>query len=371
MTLANLIDLEAQLSRDRDADPAALAARDRALLAGISAGAPGPRGALLARWLDALRAREPAALHPGRAVTGALATVRAALVLGGLLLGWGAATALLQFTGGHPVNVWDFLLVFVGLQLLLLRLLLVSFVVPFVDFGRAPVRARSAARSGPSTGGSWRAASRGEARVEEWRVVWHTLRARRSLYHAVEPWAPARADAELRGRLQRRRARRVLRLIVFSDIAFSWSTTLVELDAARFHAIVRALAAPWGWAVARRGPVERARRRDAVLEARGRLPPLRRRSEPRSPRSSAGGGRSSWRRSPATGCCRGRSCSLVSRLGSRASSRRSRSTTPRSRALVERLSGPDVQTRSVARRRPRARPAGGELRGAAAAADAP
>jgi hypothetical protein len=37
VTLADLIDLEAQLARDRDADPAALAARDRALLAGDAA----------------------------------------------------------------------------------------------------------------------------------------------------------------------------------------------------------------------------------------------------------------------------------------------------------------------------------------------
>jgi hypothetical protein len=38
-----------------------------------------------------------------------------------------------------------------------------------------------------------------------------------------------------------------LRLIAFSDIAFSWSTTLVQLDAARFHSLVHALAAPFGW----------------------------------------------------------------------------------------------------------------------------
>ncbi len=38
-----------------------------------------------------------------------------------------------------------------------------------------------------------------------------------------------------------------LRLIAFSDIAFSWSTTLVQLDAHRFHRLVHALAAPFGW----------------------------------------------------------------------------------------------------------------------------
>src|SRR5512139_2733339 len=128
MTLANLIDLEAQLSRDRDGDPASLAARDRALVAGGPADEG--RGSLLGRWLDALRASEPGALHPGRAVAGALSAVRAILAVAGLLLGWGMGTALTAYAGGHPVNVWDLLLAFVGVQVALLVLLLASFVLP-------------------------------------------------------------------------------------------------------------------------------------------------------------------------------------------------------------------------------------------------
>jgi hypothetical protein len=36
-----------------------------------------------------------------------------------------------------------------------------------------------------------------------------------------------------------------LRLVAFSDVAFAWSTTLVDLDAGAFHALVSALARPW------------------------------------------------------------------------------------------------------------------------------
>jgi hypothetical protein len=50
MSLEDLIDLEVQLARDRDAEPAALAARDRALVpASANDAGPRRRGALLAR----------------------------------------------------------------------------------------------------------------------------------------------------------------------------------------------------------------------------------------------------------------------------------------------------------------------------------
>src|SRR2546423_330732 len=132
MKLADLIDLEAQLARDRSADPAALEARDT----GSFPEAPRDRGALIARWLQGRRDAEPGQLYPGRAVANVLRGFRAALVLGGLVIGWTAATAALLGC---------------------------------------------------------------------------------------------------------------LRLIVFSDIAFSWSTTLVQLDAPRFHGLVHALAAPFAW----------------------------------------------------------------------------------------------------------------------------
>lgn len=243
MTLSDLIDLEAQLARDRDGDPEALAARDRAALAGRDAG-EGSRAALLRAWLGALREREPGLLHPGRSVERALGIVRAALAAGGVLLGWGAATALLRYTGEHPVNVWDVLLAFVGVQLLLLALLLASFLLP-------------AAAARPPLLGLFRGAvaalyprlarAGGGGRVEEWRALWHRLRSRRSLYHRTEPWLLLGLTQTFGVAFNLGALAGMLRLVVFSDVAFSWSTTLLELDAARFHGLVRALAAPWGW----------------------------------------------------------------------------------------------------------------------------
>jgi Protein of unknown function (DUF2868) len=239
MKLSDLIDLEAQLARDRVADPAALEARD----AGFAARSA-DRGAMLRRWLDVRRDAEPGQLFPGQTIAGALRGIRAALVVAGVVLGWSAATALLHYTGAEPVNVWDFLLALVGLQLLLFALLLASFFLPLAALGRpvvglvrgifAAVYPRIAARALPGGGA-------------EWTALWHRLRSRRSLYRRVEPWILLGLTQAFGVAFNVGALLGCLRLIVFSDIAFSWSTTLVQLDSARFHAIVHALAAPFGW----------------------------------------------------------------------------------------------------------------------------
>jgi hypothetical protein len=246
MKLADLIDLEAQLGRDRAADPGALAARDRALLARDKLEG-GSRSDVLRRWLVALRAAEPGELHPGRTVAGVLRGIRAALIIFGLLLGWSAAAALLRYTGQEPVNVWDFLLVFVGVQLLLFALLLSSFFLPVAALGTpllglfrgllAAIYPRLAARQLGTDGG----------RLAEWRTFWHRLRSRRSLYHHVEPWLLLGMTQAFGVAFNIGALLGCLRLIVFSDIAFSWSTTLVQLDPNRFHALLHALAAPFAW----------------------------------------------------------------------------------------------------------------------------
>lgn len=245
MTLADLIDLEVQLSRDREADAAAIEERDRALLAGGAGDAP--RRVLLARWLDALRERERGDPHPGKAVETALRALRAALAIAGLVLGWASATALLRYDGRDPVNVWDFLLVFVGIQILLLAVLLSSFFLPLAALG-APVAGLfrgAVAAIYPRLAG--RAMGWSGGRLVEWQALWHRLRSRRSLYHRVEPFILLGLTQAFGVAFNVGALLGCLRLIVFSDIAFSWSTTLIQLDAAKFHAIVHALAKPFAW----------------------------------------------------------------------------------------------------------------------------
>jgi hypothetical protein len=244
VTLADLIDLEAQLLRDREASPAALEERDRALVAGAGLD-PRRRADAVRRWLDLLREREGPRLFPGAAVERALAFVRVALVATGLVLGWSAATALLSYGGGHPVNVWDVLLALVLVQILLLLFLAVSLLFPVATLG-APlfglfrdvvgwIHRALAARAAPGS-------------ADAWRTLWHRLRSRRSLYHDVEPSLLLATTQAFGVAFNVGVLLGCLRLIVFSDVAFGWSTTLVDLDARRFRAVVAALAAPWGWA---------------------------------------------------------------------------------------------------------------------------
>lgn len=244
MTLADLIDLEAQLARDRDVEPDALEARDRAWLAEIPEGARRDREGLLRGWLDAGREAEPGRAHPGAAVERALGATRALLVFVGLVLGWASATGVLAFSGEHPVNVWDFLLAFVGIQVLLLALLALSFFLPLGAVGRpaaslvrgavAWLYSRFAARS-----------ARSREQSAEWSAFWHRLRSRRSLYHRIEPWLLLGTTQGFGVAFNVGALVALMRLVVFSDLAFAWGTTLVELDAPRFHALVAAIAAPW------------------------------------------------------------------------------------------------------------------------------
>jgi hypothetical protein len=256
MTLADLVDLEAQLLRDRDADPAALEARDRALVqASPAESAPGRgRAALLTRWLERLREADPGRTSPGAAVARAVSTGRALLVVAGLLLGWGAATAVLRYDGGHPVNVWDALLLLVVLQIVLFLLLLASFLVPLAATGGAilgPLRGLVAAlypaiaarlrTLGPGRAG----ASERAARRAEWAALWHHLRSRRSLYHRLEPWLVLGLTQSFGVAFNVGLLLAALRLVVFSDVAFGWSSTLALLDPDRFHALAHGLALPW------------------------------------------------------------------------------------------------------------------------------
>ena len=240
--LADLIDLEAQLARDRDAPPGALEVRDRALLAATPDEDDGrtPYDAGSSRCGSGSRASS----SPG-ARSRALSAVRLALAALGLTLGWGAAAAVLRYTGEHPVNVWDVLLVLVGIQVLLLLTLVAALAFPVATLGapllgvfREGVRAlygRVAARGA------------GPERAEEWHALWHRLRSRRSLYHHVEPWLLLGATQTFGVAFNVGALLGCLRLVVFSDVASAWSTTLVDLDAARFHALVTALARPWAW----------------------------------------------------------------------------------------------------------------------------
>jgi len=240
LQLADVVDLEAQLARDAGQAADALHRRDRALAAAADGA---DRRGVVGAWLAALRGTEAGRDLPGRRVAGALRAVTALLVAAGLVVGWSAATVVLGYDGSRPVNVWDVLLVLVGVQLALLALLLASFAapvaslgVPLLGLGRWLVR------------GLWRGlalrAPGAEGRRRELEELVARLRARQRLYGPLETWTLFGLTQAFGVAFNLGALAAFLRLVTFTDLAFGWSTTL-DLDAAAFQHLAATLAAPW------------------------------------------------------------------------------------------------------------------------------
>jgi hypothetical protein len=276
MRLADIVDLEAQLAQDEGLEREEVRARNRALVLAVGAvpklgGDPGrsqsdggvarPRRsasapalapphlsrrathALLETWLRALREREPQRLFPGHRVAATLRGLAVVLALVGALLGWSTARLVLAYDGSQPVNVWDVLLVFVGVQLVLLTLLLGSFVFPVASVGvplLGTLRALTAALWHKL---AWRAPLNEERRAV-WAKVLSRLRARHRLYADIEAWSLLALTQTFGVAFNVGAFIAFVRLVVFTDLAFAWSTTL-DVDPERFRAIVQALATPW------------------------------------------------------------------------------------------------------------------------------
>lgn len=253
-TLADVLDLEAQLARDRALVRAQCGAavgleeRDRLLGAELRAAAPDAGdGALLHAWVRALRARDPSL--PGRRLAGLRPALRALALLAGALVGGGVAAAVLRYEGGRPIP----LLVAVGVLVLLpvaTFLLALALRLPVV-------RRLAAATGGPvqwllgRIAASWGARLLPADEPPGWHAeLAHGLARRgergplyaplaRALLGELASWAGLAAALAALGVL--------LALVVGTDLAFGWGTTL-EVDPGWLRRWVDLLAAPWGWA---------------------------------------------------------------------------------------------------------------------------
>ncbi|MBI2568282.1 MAG: DUF2868 domain-containing protein [Candidatus Schekmanbacteria bacterium] len=269
MQLADLIDIEWQLRQDEQMPPGELRGRDRAIgLALRDAGADfTDRHELASGWLR--KAGPPPSLSPGRRIETALRRAPLLLAATGAAGGWSAATVALAYDGSFPVNVVHFLFVFVFLQLLVLALFAVSTalrrsfsLLPHLGplqrslrgllyptgrlaawlIGRLPDenrhvlmarlgRLRDAAGERP----------RGALGLGD-------LRGAGALYGAIESWTLVSLTQWFAVAFNASALARCLYLVAFTDLAFSWSTTL-DVSAAQFHRLVELIAAPFGWAL--------------------------------------------------------------------------------------------------------------------------
>jgi hypothetical protein len=248
--LAHLIDLLAQLRRDEDRDLEFLRRRDREIGRRLAPRELGRRAQLQA-WLAEL----PDPPELGRQVALVQRAGNGLLGFAGLAIGWGVARALLHYDGSQPVNVIHSLVVFVGLQLLLLLALSVTLLPRGVVRWVPGLRALQEALGVFSPGQLRRLGERflpQEAR----RLLAAALgsgSAHQRLFARVQKWALVTSAQWFGVAFNLGALAGCLYLVAFSDLAFSWSTTL-EVPATLLHRLTSALATPWSWFLPQANP---------------------------------------------------------------------------------------------------------------------
>ena len=232
LTLSDLIDLEVQVQKEEHEDRRDLRARYRSMGQSLmERGVPARDSAALLRGALGQSSPRPTA---GRQFTSALAWVRTALVVAGILLGWGLATQILTYKGEHPVNVVHFLVILVGLQLLFLVFLAVTLI---------PRRRGEWFPGDGPLQGLVRSLFHWMIRNEETRTLVQDLAARRHAYKNLERWLLIQSTQFFGVAFNLAALAGCFYGILFSDIAFGWSTTL-QWDPSRVHQLAGAASAP-------------------------------------------------------------------------------------------------------------------------------
>ncbi|WP_295389066.1 DUF2868 domain-containing protein [uncultured Thiodictyon sp.] len=270
-TVADLIDLEYYLGEDEDAlrtDPSArnaLTERDRTLYLeriapAIGTTAPhttGHRRLSLRRWLHERRAAEPPEqrlLLPGSTFTQAQRLTMLGLAVIGVLIGSGAASALLSYDGQRPINVAWYLFLLVFVQFLL---------IGGATLGWLVRRSRPVDRMSQDLTLLGRLIRPLITRVSHWLLRQHLAATRqevtdrtasqvgrlRSQYVLYGPVAflPMLIPAQVFGvAFNVGVILTTIALESFTDLAFGWGTAL-DLTPAFIHDLARAIAWPWRW----------------------------------------------------------------------------------------------------------------------------
>ena len=170
------------------------------------------------------------------------------LVLGvaGLLSGWGAAAVVLHYDGTHPVNVIHFLAVFVLLQLLAVLLFGIGLLPPGITRHLPGMRTVQETLGFFSPGRLQRFMTR--YLPQQYRDITASLlgsgQSHRRLFGRVDRWVIAHSSQTFAVAFNLGALASCLYLVVFSDLAFSWSTTL-QLESVDLQRWTDILSAPW------------------------------------------------------------------------------------------------------------------------------
>lgn len=252
-THADLIDLEYCLARDRDTPPAELHRRDRQIYLDFTAQtATRNREALIHQWLGA-RKQElfGDGASPGRSVSEGFRQLSFIVIFTAAAIGLLSGLAFFTYSGTTPVNVLNFLFIFIFSQLLMLVFLVLAAGLRLlgIDMIPAPIVSFYELLSGWLLRRLRKISARLPAeQVDGFGRLEGILKKNRSIYGQVFYWPLFRlsqqAMAGFNGGLLIATCFRILT----SDIAFGWQST-IQFSTGFIYRAAAVLALPWSWFV--------------------------------------------------------------------------------------------------------------------------
>ncbi len=246
MKLSEIINIEYQLYTDAGSDPAMVRNRDREIGKTYD-GSEDDRVSLFRFWLKRM---EDKYSYPGQSVDSALTFLRYLIFFFFLISGATSCAGLLAYDGSRPVNIVNFLAVFVGIEILLYIFFFIN-VLPGSTHHRIPFIGDFYRFAGFIFSRIIGAVSNHlfKNKTEFIRQIIDTFyraRSRHNVYHNIERWTLF-SLTQLGGFAFSVGALAACSyLITFSDLAFAWNTTL-NVSPEFFHRIVTYISAPWAF----------------------------------------------------------------------------------------------------------------------------
>lgn len=250
MTLGDLIDLEYRFAEDRELDRQTLRERDREIGRRLLAESEHEldNHELFRRWLKAVAQTPDATVGPGARVMTVYRVVGYLLALTGLLSGSAAASAILHYDGTQPVNLVHVLAVFVIAQLGLCLLSILAMLPSRLfsagaGFGPLHETLRNLCHRRSGLNRAFGAVNRNAASLEGAAA---RLSSWSAVYGEVERWLLLSLTQRVGFFFNLGVLITFVYLIVVTDLAFAWSTTL-RIDSDAMTRIVHGVSLPWSW----------------------------------------------------------------------------------------------------------------------------
>lgn len=245
LTFSQLINLEIQLAKDAEADPVAIRRRDRSIGKQLDH-TNLSRPELFERWLRLIG--NQSAFKPGQMYAMGMRILSYVLVILGLISGISAASAILHYDGSQPVNIVNFLAFFIGSQLLLYLFFCLNLLpdrmkifLPFLGDLYDLLRQVGMLLT--------KAVSRLNDRdmrqfTRHFSERLRNIRLRQQFYLNIEKWLFISKTQLFSIAFNIGALLTCLYLIIFSDLAFAWNTTL-DFPNSNFHKMTTIISKPW------------------------------------------------------------------------------------------------------------------------------